>query len=166
MLNKIIKKTHGKAALNPRDVLSDPLLCLAFGFGSGLSRYMPGTIGTLAAIPIYFLLIQTPLWLYIALTLLAVVTGIWICQNAADKLKEHDYGGIVWDEVAGYLITMSLVPYSLKNLLIGFILFRILDILKPWPIKWADKHVSGGFGIMLDDVMAGIFAAIALWVLQ
>ena len=141
---------------------TSPILFLAFGFGSGLTKKMPGTMGTVAAIPVYLLLMQANSWLYGILTVLVCVTGIWICQNAADQLGEHDFGGIVWDEIAGFLITMCLVPFTWTAVLVGFILFRFFDILKPWPIKWIDQKVSGGLGIMLDDVLAGIFAAILL----
>jgi phosphatidylglycerophosphatase A len=94
--------------------------------------------------------------------LVVSVIGIWICGNAADKLGEHDFGGIVWDEIAGYLITMWLVPLTWQTIIVGFILFRIFDILKPWPICWLDRYVQGGFGIMIDDVLAGIFAGALL----
>ena len=142
--------------------MSNPVLFLAFGFGSGLAKKMPGTMGTLAAIPVYLAFIGTNFWVYSALTILVAVTGIWICESAAKRLGEHDYGGIVWDEVAGFLITMWWVPFSWSAVLFGFILFRIFDIVKPWPIKWIDQKVDGGLGIMLDDVLAGILAAVVL----
>ncbi len=101
----------GKNKLTPRQILSDPILFLAFGFGSGLAKKAPGTFGTLAAIPVYWLFAQTNLFVYSLLTLIATAAGIWICDSAAKKLDEHDFGGIVWDEIAGYLITMWLVPF-------------------------------------------------------
>jgi len=143
--------------------MTDPVLFLAFGFGSGLAKKAPGTCGTVAAIPIYLLLVLTGLPIYSLLTIIITVVGIWICGQAADKLGEHDFGGIVWDEVAGYLITMWLVPFSWQTALAGFVLFRLFDIVKPWPIIWLDQHVQGGFGIMIDDVLAGIFAGGVLW---
>ncbi|MCF6251104.1 MAG: phosphatidylglycerophosphatase A [Methylococcaceae bacterium] len=153
---------YGRNKLSVRQIMSNPVLFLAFGFGSGLVKKMPGTIGTIAAIPVYLLFIQTDAWLYSVLTALVVITGFWICGNAAKLLGEHDFGGIVWDEVAGFLITMWLVPFSWTSVLIGFILFRFFDILKPWPIKWVDQQVGGGLGIMLDDVLAGGMAAVIL----
>jgi len=144
--------------------MTDPALFLAFGFGSGLAKKAPGTCGTLAAIPLYWLMIQAGLPIYSLLTVIATVAGIRICGIAADKLGEHDFGGIVWDEVAGYLITMWLVPFSWQTALLGFVLFRIFDIIKPWPIKWIDQKVQGGLGIMLDDVLAGVFAGALLWI--
>jgi phosphatidylglycerophosphatase A len=155
----IFLNTHyGKNKLTPRQILSDPILFLAFGFGSGLAKKAPGTFGTLAAIPVYWLFAQAGSQLYSLLTLVATVAGVWICGIAAEKLGEHDFGGIVWDEIAGYLITMWLVPLTWQTMLAGFILFRFFDILKPWPIKWLDSQVQGGLGIMIDDVLAGIFA--------
>lgn len=149
----------GKNNLTPKQIMSDPVLFLAFGFGSGLAKKAPGTLGTLAAIPVYWLFAQTNLFVYSLLTLIVTLAGIWICGIAAKKLDEHDFGGIVWDEIAGYLITMWLVPCSWQAVVLGFVLFRFFDILKPWPIKWVDRQVHGGLGIMLDDVLAGIFAS-------
>jgi phosphatidylglycerophosphatase A len=91
-------------------------------------------------------------------TIVACVAGIWICDKTARDMQVHDDSSIVWDELAGMLITMILVPLTWQNLLAGFLLFRLFDILKPWPISYLDKHVHGGFGIMIDDVLAGIFA--------
>jgi len=155
----------GKNKLTPRQILSDPVLFLAFGFGSGLAKKAPGTLGTLAAIPIYGLFVQTGTVAYSLLTLVVMVSGVWICDQAAEKLGEHDFGGIVWDEIAGLLITMALVPFSWQALIAGFMLFRLFDIVKPWPIRWADRRVQGGFGIMLDDVLAGVIAGLILLLL-
>jgi phosphatidylglycerophosphatase A len=163
-MNIFHKTGLGQNQLTARQIMSDPALFLAFGFGSGLARKAPGTLGTAAAIPLYWLLIQTGLPIYSVSTILATLAGIWICGIAADKLGEHDFSGIVWDEVAGYLITMWLVPFSWKALLLGFVLFRIFDIIKPWPISWIDQKVQGGLGIMLDDVVAGVFAGGLLWI--
>ena len=157
-----LKSEYGKNKLSAKDIMSTPVLFLAFGFGSGLAKKMPGTMGTLAAIPVYLAFIEANFWVYSALTILVTVTGVWICGDAAKRLGEHDYGGIVWDEVAGFLITLWWVPFSWNALLFGFILFRIFDIVKPWPIKWIDQKVDGGLGIMLDDVLAGILAAVVL----
>jgi phosphatidylglycerophosphatase A len=154
-----LKPHYGNAQLSVKQIMTDPVLFLAFGFGSGLAKKAPGTCGTIAAIPVYYLFVQAnSLWVYSLLTIIATVVGVWICDVAAKKLDEHDYGGIVWDEVAGYLITMWFVPFSWQAMLLGFVLFRIFDILKPWPIKWIDQQVHGGLGIMLDDVLAAVFA--------
>ena len=132
---------------------------LAFGFGSGLSPKAPGTMGTLAAIPLWWLLAQLPLSNYLVVVLVAAVAGILICGRAADRLGVHDHGGIVWDEFVGFWIAMAALPVTWQSLILGFVLFRLFDILKPWPISWLDKRVSGGFGIMIDDVVAGLAAA-------
>jgi phosphatidylglycerophosphatase A len=152
----------GKNKLTPKQIMTDPVLFLAFGFGSGLAKKAPGTCGTVAAVPLYWLFAHSNSWLYSVLTLLVTAVGVWICDSAAKKLAEHDFGGIVWDEIAGYLITLWFVPYSVSAMLWGFVLFRVFDILKPFPIRWIDKHVEGGLGIMLDDVLAAIFAGILL----
>ncbi|WP_394752473.1 phosphatidylglycerophosphatase A [Crenothrix sp.] len=164
-MSTLINATYGKNQLTPKQILTDPVLFLAFGFGSGLAKKAPGTCGTVAAIPVYLLFAQTPLLVYSILTIILTLIGISVCGIAADKLGEHDFGGIVWDEVAGYLITLWFVPFSWQATLVGFVLFRIFDIIKPWPIKWVDQKVHGGFGIMLDDVLAGIFAGLILmWI--
>ena len=157
-----LREHYGNSRLTASEILKDPVLLLAFGFGSGLAKKMPGTLGTLAAIPLYLLLMQTPVAVYGIFTLLSVVFGILVCEQASKKLDVHDFGGIVWDEIAGFLITMIGLPFSWHSLLAGFVLFRLFDIVKPWPIKWLDKHVEGGLGIMMDDVLAGVFAALIL----
>ena len=157
-----VKPHYGNSQLTARQILKDPVLLLAFGFGSGLSRYMPGTMGTVAAIPLYLALQHTNDTVYLMATLLSVALGIVICERAANQLQVHDFGGIVWDEIAGLLITMLWIPYSWQSLLAGFVLFRLFDIVKPWPIKWLDQQVTGGFGIMLDDVVAAVFAGLLL----
>lgn len=161
-MNIFLKENIGHNKLSAKQILTDPILFLAFGFGSGLARFAPGTFGTVAAIPLYWLFAQTDLIVYSLLTVTATVAGVRICGIAADKLGEHDFGGIVWDEIAGLLITLWLAPFSWQNLVAGFILFRFFDIVKPWPIRWIDKKVTGGLGIMLDDVLAGVFAAAVL----
>ena len=139
-----------------KKVFSNPLYFLAFGFGSGLMPRAPGTFGTLAALPIYYCLTYTSMSTYIVVTILAAIFGIYICEYVSRDLGEHDYPGIVWDEIVGYLVTMFLAPTGWIWMVIGFVLFRIFDIWKPFPIRWVDNYVSGGFGIMLDDLLAAI----------
>ena len=148
-----------------KGIMRDPVHWLAFGFGSGCSPWAPGTFGTLAAIPVYLLLKDTPIWLYLLITALMFSIGIWLCEKTAEKLGVHDHPGIVWDEIVGYLVTMIAAPQGWLWIFIGFVLFRIFDILKPWPISIADKRIGGGFGIMIDDVLAGIFAFVVLQLL-
>jgi len=135
----------------------NPLHWLATGFGSGLSPFAPGTVGTLAAIPFYLLIMYLPLSVYIAVTIVAAVAGIWICQSATQAIGQDDHGSIVWDEFVGFWITMIAAPKGLLWLLAGFLIFRVFDIIKPWPIRWLDRYVKGGLGIMVDDVLAGVF---------
>ncbi len=162
----IFLQTVGKNQLTPKQILADPVLFLAFGFGSGLARTAPGTFGTLAAVPVYgLLLLLSNDWVYSLAVVFVSVLGIWLCDVATKMLGEHDFGGIVWDEIAGFLLTMWFVPFSWQNLVLGFVLFRLFDIVKPWPIKTVDRQVSGGFGIMLDDILAGIYAGLILYLL-
>ncbi len=138
--------------------LSHPAHFLALGFGSGLSPVAPGTMGTLVTLPLVWLLAFSGQTGYLLVTLLACVAGVWICGRTARDMGVHDHGAIVWDEVAGMLLTMIAVPVNWLTLLVGFLLFRMLDIFKPWPISYLDKHVHGGAGIMADDILAGVVA--------
>ncbi|MFM1895718.1 MAG: hypothetical protein RLZZ385_792 [Pseudomonadota bacterium] len=140
----------------------NPVLLLAFGFGTGLSPRAPGTVGTALAVLIYLGLAPLHWALYLGVVLVAAAAGVWICDVSTRRLGVHDHPGIVWDEFVGYWITMFLAPDGWLWVVVGFVLFRLLDILKPWPVKWADRDVQGGLGIMLDDVLAGVMAAIAL----
>ena len=147
----------------PVSIFLNPVHFLAFGFGAGLSPKVPGTIGTLVAIPLYLVLVEyLPFFTYLGAITVAFLAGIYLCGRTAKDLGVHDHGGIVWDEFVGYWITMILVPVTWYWIAIGFLLFRFFDILKPFPIGWLDKKVQGGFGIMLDDLIAGIYAGIVL----
>ena len=151
---------------NPKDKinLKNPWHFLATGFGSGLSPIIPGTMGTVAAIPLYLLIAQLPFTVYLLITVVAALIGITICQKTSDDMGVHDHGSIVWDEFVGFWITMAIAPVvSWQWVLAGFVLFRFFDMVKPWPISWLDKHVHGGLGIMIDDILAGFMAMIALW---
>lgn len=140
----------------------NPVHLLAFGFGSGAVPKAPGTAGTLAAIPLFLIMQPLSPWIYLLITLGLFLIGIWICDRTSKDLGVHDHGGIVWDEWVGLLVTLWLVPDGWGWIVAGFLLFRFFDILKPWPIGWIDNRVSGGFGIMLDDLIAGIFAFVVL----
>jgi len=135
---------------------------LAFGFGAGFSPKAPGTVGTAVALLPYLLLANASILLYVVVVIAALLLGVWICGRTAEDLGVHDHGGIVWDEFVGLWIALFLVPLDVIWITCGFLLFRLLDIIKPWPIKWADKRVPGGWGIMLDDVLAGIMAALGI----
>jgi phosphatidylglycerophosphatase A len=143
--------------------LTNPVHMLAFGLGSGLSPKAPGTVGTIAALPIYWWLLAdlSTFWLSTVIVVMFVI-GVLAAEKTSQDLGVHDHGGIVIDEWVGMWITMLMVPKDFVWLLIGFALFRFFDILKPWPIKWLDEHVHGGFGIMIDDVLAGLMAMLCL----
>jgi phosphatidylglycerophosphatase A len=140
--------------------ITNPIHFLALGFGSGLLPKAPGTFGTLAAIPLYLLLAPASMSVYLAIIIVMSIAGVYICGKAAKDAGVHDHGAIVWDEIVGFLITMFLIPMTWQSIAVGFILFRIFDIFKPWPISFIDKNIHGGLGIMLDDIIAG-FAALA-----
>jgi phosphatidylglycerophosphatase A len=104
-------------------------------------------------------------WQYLAAVLLMFVIGVWVCEITSRHLGVHDHGAIVWDEVVGYLLTMVMVPAELTWMIIGFFVFRLFDIWKPWPTRDLDRSVKGGFGIMLDDVMAAVYSSITMQVM-
>jgi phosphatidylglycerophosphatase A len=148
-----------------KTLISKPEHFFAFGFGSGLAPKAPGTFGTLAAVPI-FLLIQPLSWpLYLSWLLVAFALGVYWCDRSSKALGVHDHGGIVWDEMVGYWLTMFLAPAGWLWMLVGFLLFRLFDIVKPWPIGWLDRQVKGGLGIMIDDIVAALYAWICLQLL-
>lgn len=131
---------------------------LATGFGSGLSPKAPGTVGTLAAIPLVLVLSALPLWLSAVVIVLICGLGVYVSDVTSRDLGVDDHGGIVIDEVAGFAITMWALPTDGWLLLAGFLLFRFLDIVKPWPVRVFDQHVLGGLGVMADDIVAGLLA--------
>jgi len=151
----------------PPVLLRNPLHLLSLGFGSGLAPVAPGTFGTLAAVPLYLLLAQLSLPWYLLAVGAGFAVGIYLCQYTSDALGVHDHSAIVWDEFVGYCITMIAVPLAWQWILLGFVLFRVFDIVKPWPVKIADEKMKGGFGIMFDDLLAGLYALacmhLALW---
>ncbi|MGK0405398.1 MAG: phosphatidylglycerophosphatase A [Oleispira sp.] len=143
--------------------LRNPIHLLAFGLGSGCAPKAPGTFGTLAAIPFWWLFLQdVPLIPYLCVLIAGFAFGVYLCEQTSKDLGVHDHGGIVWDEWIGLWITYIALPIGIEWIIIGFALFRFFDILKPWPIKWLDEKVHGGFGIMIDDVLAGVFALICV----
>lgn len=152
-------------------ILTTPEHLIAFGFGAGLSPVGPGTAGTLVALPFWFLLSMLPLEAYGAALALLFLLGCWICGESARLLGVHDHGGIVFDEIVGFLIAcLPLLGLPLAAqplwLLAAFAVFRLFDIAKPWPIGALDRQVHGGFGIMLDDVLAGFATAGVLFGVQ
>jgi phosphatidylglycerophosphatase A len=154
-------------------LLATPAGWLACGFGSGLTPVAQGTFGSLAALLPWLLLRHLSLPLYVAVLLVGFIIGVWACDIAGRALGVDDHRSLVWDEFIGQWI--ALIPLLLPTLLpthvslwwlllAGFALFRLFDVWKPWPIRWFDQRVKGGMGVMIDDVIAGIFAAIVLGV--
>jgi phosphatidylglycerophosphatase A len=142
-----------------------PVHFLSSGFGIGAMPVAPGTFGTLIAIPFYLLLQHLLLWLYAIVVFVAAIVGIWLCDQTAKAMGEHDHPSIVWDEMVGYWLTMFAAPQGWVWVILGFGLFRLFDIWKPWPIGWVDRHVKGGLGIMLDDILAAVYAGLILQVI-
>ena len=149
----------------PASVWRNPVHFLAFGCGAGAMPVAPGTFGTLVAIPLYLLLQPLPLLYYLLIVAVMTVFGVWLCGRTADDIGVHDHSGIVWDEIVGYLLTMAAVPSGWLWVIAGFILFRLFDIVKPWPVSLADRNVGGGLGIMLDDIIAAVYAWVLLQLL-
>jgi phosphatidylglycerophosphatase A len=152
-------------AFTPKSVWRNPIHFAAFGFGSGAAPVAPGTFGTLAAVALYLLLPTMPVMVYCLFLLLTFALGVWLCERTARDIGVHDHGGIVWDEFVGYWLTMLLAPPGWFWIVLGFVLFRFFDIVKPWPIRWLDANVEGGFGIMIDDVLAAVMALICMQLL-
>ncbi len=146
----------------PPRLLLNPVHLLSLGFGSGLVPLAPGTAGTLVAIPLYLLAEPLGLSAYLLLVAVMLLAGIGLCSHTSRVLGVHDHGGIVWDEIVGYFIAMIAAPAGWAWVVAGFLLFRLFDIWKPWPINLLDRRVSGGTGIMLDDVVAGIYALLVI----
>ena len=137
--------------------LSNPWHLLAIGFGSGLSPIMPGTAGSIAAIPFWWLMTFLPLQIYSLLVLIGISVGVYLCHRTAKDMGVHDHGSIVWDEFIGMWITLMAIPaMSWQRVLAGVVIFRIFDMWRSWPTRWFAKYVHGGMGIMVDDIIAGV----------
>ena len=149
----------------PVKFLLPPVHFFALGFGSGYLPKAPGTMGTLAGVLVYILIPDLPWIYYLGLVSLLFIVGIWICGFTAGALQVHDHPAIVWDEIVGYLVTMAFAPPGLLWIGLGFVLFRGFDIFKPWPINILDKRLQGGFGIMVDDLVAAIFSLTILQII-
>lgn len=140
----------------PRSLWKNPLYFIAFGFGSGAVPKAPGTAGTVVGVLFYLVMQDLPLTYYIILVVLFFIFGCYICGITEKAIGVKDYSGIVWDEVVGYLVGMIHAPRGWFWVLIGFVLFRLFDVLKPWPIKLVERYLQGGFSVMLDDVLAAV----------
>ncbi|WP_334323298.1 phosphatidylglycerophosphatase A family protein [Gilliamella apicola] len=146
--------------------LTNPIHLLAVGLGSGMSPIMPGTMGSAMAIPLWLLFNGLQPYLYWVLIVVAFIFGCFLCQKTSDDTHTHDSGHIVWDEFVGMWITLFFIPQiSVLWIAMAFFAFRVFDMAKPWPIRWFDKRVPGGFGIMIDDVIAAIFSSVTVYVI-
>lgn len=157
--------TSSTPSTDLRSVFQQPIHFIAFGFGSGLLPKIPGTWGTVVAIPIYLLIAHYPFWLYALLTFILIIFSIYACGATARDIGVHDHPGIVLDEIVGFLLTMLAVPVGWFWVVSGFILFRVFDIWKPCPIRWVDRHVKGGWGIVVDDLLAAVYAGVLLHIM-
>ena len=161
-------QTSRGGTLKPSD-LRDPLALLATGFGTGLSPYAPGTVGSLLAVLIWwFAVAELPLVARVAVALAAFGLGVLVIERVVRRHGLGDAPAIVWDEIAGCWLALAVVPKSWPWVIAAFVLFRVADIAKPWPVSWADRSVGGGLGVMLDDLIAGglvaALLAVALYV--
>lgn len=151
------------AAEQRKRLMAHPAGWIATALGAGLSPKAPGTAGSLVALlPWWFLLRDLPSGVYLAVLIAGFLLGVWACEVCDRRLGAHDQGALVWDEVIGMWITLFAAPLQWWWMLVGFVLFRLFDIWKPWPVSWADRRVHGGLGVMLDDVVAGVYALIVL----
>ena len=136
---------------------------IAFGFGAGLAPMAPGTMGTLVAVPIYLLLVWIlPTTLYVIAVAALIALGAWACERVLRETGAADPPAIVWDEVVGFLVAMTAVPLGLPWVIAGFLLFRLFDVYKPWPVSWAQNRFRGGLGIIADDLVAGALTWVIL----
>jgi len=152
-------------ATQRRALLGHPAGWIACGFGSGLSPRAPGTAGSLAALLPWLALRELAWAPYLLALALAFALGVWASNFAVARLRIDDPGVVVWDEFVGQwiaLLPLVLAPRGWPWVLAAFALFRLFDVWKPWPVSWADRHVKGGFGVMLDDALAGVAAAAVL----
>ena len=149
--------------MKPLDTLSK---IIATALGAGYSKVAPGTCGTLVAVPLAWALAARPDWQFALVTVVVTLIGIAAASRADIAWGSHDDQRIVIDEVAGYLVTVAPVVRSWPALLVGFVLFRFFDIVKPPPVRWLDENLPGGWGVVLDDVAAGVMGAIVMVLLQ
>lgn len=148
--------------IKPSSLITDPGHFLALGFGTGCSPIVPGTVSTLVFVPLCWLALHLPVLWYGLLTLVLALLGVYLCGRTTRALGVDDHRAIVWDELVGFFITMLAAPPTFIYLAAGFVLFRFFDILKPWPVNAADNKLHGGIGIMMDDILAGVYAFISL----
>ena len=150
-----------------RFVMANPAHFIAFGFGVGLFPLGPGTLGTVLAFPIYYALAAILSGeALLACIAAAMLIGIYVCQLTGRNLGVHDHGGMVWDEIAAFMLVLYFIPPQPMWQAFAFLLFRVFDIVKPPPIRRLDQKIKNGFGVMLDDVVAAFYALVCLAVAQ
>ncbi len=142
--------------------MTSPVLFLAFGLGTGLTPKLPGTAGTLIGVALAWFTLPLGLIVQFMVAIALIVTGFWLCGEAARRLGVHDHPGIVWDEIAAMYLLLVVAAPEMTAWAAAFLLFRLMDIFKPWPIRDVDHRLSGGAGIMLDDLLAALYAALLL----
>ncbi len=143
-------------------LFSHPVHFLSLGFGSGLAPKAPGTFGTLFGLPLYFLISSYALNVQLIVIAVSFIVGIYFCQKTGDALGVSDHGGIVWDEIVAMMLVLVFTPAHWGWWLVAFALFRLFDIWKPFPIRQLDANIKGGLGVMVDDLLAAIYAIIVL----
>ncbi|SER29693.1 phosphatidylglycerophosphatase A [Nitrosomonas sp. Nm51] len=180
-MNTLLPKTHGnssdgstKLSVEQPDIVfvcAHPAYFIAFSGGFGLSPKAPGTVGTLIAFPLFWILDHyfDPIHLLLLIDVFFIL-GIWACGVTGKALGVPDHGGIVWDETVAFLLVLCFTPAGLAWQLAAFVLFRFFDIVKPQPIRFYDQRLKGGFGVMFDDIIAAFFTLLCLsgwkaWVL-
>ncbi len=147
-----------------RFILAHPARFLAFGFGSGLAPFAPGTVGTLVGFPLFWLIIQaqpSPAGFFLLLAVLFAL-GVAACSHVGRVLGVADYGGIVWDEIVAFVLILWFTPPALGWWIAAFFVFRIYDVWKPFPIRHFDTRLKNGFGVMFDDLLAAVYSVLTL----
>ena len=150
---------------NLKFLLSHPSHFIGLGFGAGLARIAPGTIGTLVGLPLFYWLMAAPELVHYTTIAVLFFIGIPICTKTGEALGVSDHGSIVWDEIVAMMLVLEFTPHSARWWLVAFTLFRVFDIWKPFPIRQSDAKLKGGFGVMFDDLLAAIYAIVALKVM-
>lgn len=147
-------------------LLSHPAHFCALGFGSGLAKKAPGTFGTLMGLPLFWLIADLEFYSQLAMIAALFLIGIYFCEKTGKALGVADHGSIVWDEIIAIMLVLTVTPYQWQWWLTAFLLFRLFDIWKPAPIRQCDARIKGGLGVMLDDLLAAVYAMISLGGLQ
>ena len=162
---------HGSSKPTFKLMISSPVHILSLGFGTGLAPFAPGTFGTLVGFPLFLALAPLPLLTKAVAYLALFILGCWLCEVTGKALGKHDHSSIVWDEIIAMALVLEFAPPGWVWWIIAFLLFRFFDIVKPWPVSLADNahgtgSLAGGFFVMLDDILAAIYAIAAMLALK